>query len=64
MSATLDVPAAITALILLEAGVGALVLTWLGPTWTAVRHGYELLLGGSALLLVWGARAEIGRAHV
>ena len=60
MSATLDVPAAITALILLEAGVGALVLTWLAPTWTAVRHGYELLLGGTALLLVWGARAVLG----
>lgn len=60
MSATLDVPAAITALILLETGVGSLVLAWFGPTWSAVRHGYELLLGGSALLLVWGARAILG----
>ena len=60
MSATLDVPAAITALILLEAGVGGLVLTWLAPTWGAVRHGYELLLGGSVLLLIWGGRAALG----
>lgn len=60
MSATLDVPAAITALILLETGIGALVLTWAAPTWGAVRHGYELLLGGTALLLVWGGRAALG----
>ena len=60
MTATLDAPAAITALILLELGVGSLVLTWLAPTWGAVRHGYELLLGGSALLLVWGGRAALG----
>lgn len=60
MSATLDVPAAITALILLEAGVGGLVLTWLAPTWGAVRHGYELLLGATVLVLVWGGRAALG----
>ena len=60
MSATLDSPAAITALILLETGVASLVLTWLAPTWGAVRHGYELLLGASALLLVWGGRAALG----
>jgi hypothetical protein len=57
VSATLDVPAAITALVLLEMGVGGLVLAWLGPTWTAVRHGYELLLAGSVLVIIWGARA-------
>ena len=60
MTATLDVPAAITALILLELGVGGLVLTWVAPTWGAVRHGYELLLGGSVLLLLWGGRAAFG----
>lgn len=60
MTATLDVPAAITAIILLEIGVGGLVLTWLAPTWGAVRHGYELLLGGTVLLMVWGGRAALG----
>lgn len=56
----LDVPAAITALILLEMGIGGLVLTWVAPTWGAVRHGYELLLGGTVLLMVWGGRAALG----
>lgn len=60
MSATLDVPAAITALILLELGVGGLVLTWLAPTWGKVRHGYEFLLGGTVLLSIWGGRAALG----
>lgn len=59
MSASLDSPAVITALVLLEMGVGALVLTWLAPTFGAVRRGYELLLGSSALLMVWGARAAL-----
>ncbi len=60
MTATLDAPAAITALILLELGVGGLVLTWVAPTWGAVRHGYELLLGSTVLLSIWGARAALG----
>lgn len=60
MTATLDVPAAITALILLELGIGGLVLTWLAPTWGAVRHGYELLLGGTVLVSIWGGRAALG----
>ena len=59
MSATLDAPAAITALVLLEMGVGGLVLTWLAPTFGAVRRGYELLLGSSVLLMIWAARAAI-----
>jgi hypothetical protein len=60
VTATLDSPAAITALILLEMGIGGLVLTWVAPTWGAVRHGYELLLGSSVLLLIWGGRAALG----
>ena len=60
MSPSLDSPAAITALILLEMGVGGLVLTWLAPTFGAVRRGYELLNGGTVLLLVWGGRAALG----
>ena len=59
MTASLDSPAAITALILLEMGVGGLVLTWLAPTFGNVRRGYELLLGSSVLLMVWGGRAAL-----
>lgn len=60
MTDTLDSPTAITALILLEMGVGGLVLTWLAPTFGKVRRGYELLLGSSVLLMIWGGRAAIG----
>ncbi len=59
MSASLDSPSAITALILLEMGVGGLVLTWIAPTWGKVRHGYELLLGSTVLLMIWGGRAAL-----
>ncbi len=60
MSASLDSPAAITALILLEMGIGGLVLTWLAPTFGKVRRGYELLLGSTVLLMIWGGRAALG----
>jgi hypothetical protein len=59
VTASLDSPSAITALILLEMGVGGLVLTWIAPTWGKVRHGYEMLLGSTVLLMIWGGRAAL-----
>ena len=51
-----DVPSAVLAVVLLELAVGGGVLLWVAPTWGAVRHGYEVLLGGTLgviALLAW-----------
>lgn len=55
----MDVPAVVLAVVLAEAAVGGLALLWLGPTWGAVRHGYELLLGTTLALMSWGALAAL-----
>ncbi|MDX1620684.1 MAG: hypothetical protein R3320_06825 [Nitriliruptorales bacterium] len=55
----MDVPAVVFALVLAEAGVGGLALLWFAPTWGAVRHGYEMLLGASLALMTWGAWAAL-----
>jgi len=54
-----DTPSVVLAIVLAETAVGGLVLTWLAPTWGKVRHGYELLLGSTLLLMLWGARASL-----
>ena len=62
----MDVPAAVLSVVLLEMAVGGLAILWLVPTWGHVRHGYEILLGGSLALMAlaaWGAmRAPIAAA--
>jgi len=55
-----DAPASVLSLVLLETGVGGLALLWLAPTWRKVRHGYEILLGTTLFLMLWGAWAAIG----
>lgn len=55
----MDTPSVVLAIVLLETAVGGLLLTWLAPTWGAVRHGYEVLLGGTLLAMLWGARAAL-----
>jgi len=55
-----DVPAAIVGVVLAELAVGGLLLLWGAPTWGAVRHGYEILLGGTLALIGWGAWAALG----
>lgn len=55
----MDVPAAVLAVVLAEAAVGGLVLLWVAPTWGAVRHGYEMLLGGTLALMALGAWASL-----
>lgn len=59
-----EAPAAVLAVVLLEAVVGGLALHWASPTWGAVRHGYEVLLGatlGVLALVAWAAmRAPLG----
>lgn len=54
-----DAPAAVLSLILLEFAVGGLMLTWFAPTWGKVRHGYEMLMGSSLALMLWGAWAAL-----
>ncbi len=56
----MDAPAAVLSLVLVELGVGGIALMWLAPTWKAVRHGYEILLGGTLALALWGAWAALG----
>lgn len=51
----MDVPAAVLAIVLAETAVGGLVVLWVAPTWGAVRHGYEILLGGTLALMALGA---------
>ncbi len=55
----MDAPAAVLSLILVEFAVGGLVLTWFAPTWGNVRHGYEMLMGSSLALMLWGAWAAL-----
>lgn len=55
----MDAPAAVLSLILVEFAVGGLVLTWFAPTWGKLRHGYEMLMGGSLALMLWGAWAAL-----
>lgn len=55
----MNVPAAILAIVLAEAGVGGLVILWLSPTWGSVRHGFEILLGGTLALMLLGAWAAL-----
>jgi hypothetical protein len=54
-----DVPSAILGVVLAELAVGGLVLLWVAPTWGSVRHGYEILLGGTLALIGWGAWAAL-----
>lgn len=56
----MDAPAAVLSLVLVETGVGGLALLWLAPTWKKVRHGYEILLGATLALMLWGAWAAFG----
>lgn len=55
----MDVPAVVLAIVLAEAAVGGLVFLWFAPTWGAVRHGYEVLLGSTLALMAWGASAAL-----
>lgn len=55
----MDAPAAVLSLILVEFAVGGLVLTWFAPTWGKVRHGYEMLMGSTLALMLWGAWAAL-----
>jgi hypothetical protein len=54
-----DVPAVVLAIVLAETAVGGLAFLWLAPTWGAVRHGYEILLGTTLALMAWGAHAAL-----
>lgn len=54
-----DVPSAIVGVVLAELAVGGLLMLWGAPTWGAVRHGYEILLGGTLALIGWGAWASL-----
>jgi hypothetical protein len=54
-----DVPAVVLAIVLAETAVGGLAFLWFAPTWGAVRHGYEILLGGTLALMAWGAYAAL-----
>lgn len=56
----MDAPAAVLSLVLVEMGVGGLALLWLVPTWNKVRHGYEILLGATLAVMLWGAWAALG----
>ncbi len=60
----MEAPAAVLAVVLLEAVVGGLAVNWTSPTWGAVRHGYEVLLGatlGLLALVAWAAmRTPLG----
>lgn len=56
----MDTPSVVLAIVLVETAVGGLLLTWLAPTWGKVRHGYEVLLGGTLLGMLWGGRASLG----
>ncbi|MBW3659914.1 MAG: hypothetical protein KY457_14845, partial [Actinobacteria bacterium] len=55
----MDVPAVVLAIVLAETAVGGLVFLWFAPTWGAVRHGYEILLGSTLALMAWGASASL-----
>ncbi|MDX1660062.1 MAG: hypothetical protein R3343_14690 [Nitriliruptorales bacterium] len=55
----MDVPAVVLALVLAEAGIGGLAFLWFAPTWGALRHGYEILLGSTLALMTWGAWAAL-----
>jgi hypothetical protein len=55
-----DAPAAVLSLVLVELGVGGLALLWFLPTFNKVRHGYEILLGSTLSLVLWGAWAAMG----
>jgi len=52
-------PAVVLALVLLMTGVGTSVLVWTVPTYGRVRRGFELLAGGTAVLLLLGGRAAL-----
>ncbi len=52
-------PAVVLALVLLMTGVGTSVLVWTVPTFGRVRRGFELLAGGTAVLLVLAGRAAL-----
>jgi hypothetical protein len=52
-------PAVVLALVLLMTGVGTSVLVWTVPTFGRVRRGFELLAGGTAVLLVLSGRAAL-----
>ncbi len=52
-------PAAVLAIVLFETAVGGLALTWLGPTWGRVRHGFEMLQAALLGLMALGAWAAM-----
>lgn len=55
----MNVPAAVLAVVLAEVAVGGLAILWASPTWRAVRHGYEILLGSTLALMALGAWASL-----
>ena len=57
----MDAPAVVLAIVLAETAVGGLLLSWLGPTWGKVRHGYEILLSSTLAVFAWGAWAALRR---
>ncbi len=57
--APVDVPATVLAIVLAETAIGGLFLLWLAPTFGALRHGYEVLLGSTLALMAWGAWASL-----
>jgi hypothetical protein len=54
-----NTPAAVLALVLATTAVGSSALLWAGPTWGAVRHGYEILTGATVAFIAWGAWASL-----
>ena len=55
----MNAPAAVLALVLAMTAVGSSWLLWAGPTFGAVRHGYEVLTGSTVVLLGWAAWASL-----
>ncbi|MDQ3931422.1 MAG: hypothetical protein M3252_01085 [Actinomycetota bacterium] len=55
----MEAPAAVLAVVLLEAAVGGSAVLWMAPTWGAVRHGYEILLGATLGFLSLAALAAM-----
>lgn len=55
----MNAPAAVLALVLAMTAVGSSWLLWLGPTFGAVRKGYDVLTGSTVALLAWGAWASL-----
>ncbi|MEX2549929.1 MAG: hypothetical protein WD638_06870 [Nitriliruptoraceae bacterium] len=54
----MNAPAAVLGIVLASTAVGSSVLLWFAPTFGKVRRGYDLLTGGTIILLAWGAWAS------